>query len=56
MDMLIRAIRQLKRDGRTAAYVNENEEEIKMILEVSGFNGSDNDFFESVKKAMVLCE
>jgi hypothetical protein len=54
MDMLITAIRYLRANNVTLAAINQCPEEIKLRLIIIGLTDMDDDFFESVKKAIAL--
>ena len=52
IEKLIEAIRILKEKKITYDCIVNNQEGERMELDLIGFSGSDNAFFESVKKAM----
>lgn len=54
MDRLIEAIRLLKKEKKTYEYIDKNQDEIRITLDLWGLNGGDDGFFESVKKSMKM--
>lgn len=54
MDALIDAIRFLKMYGKSYQYIIDHEAEIRILLDLQGLDGSNDSFFELVKKAMKL--